>query len=362
MKYLLCLSLFLTASAFAKQQPNDHIADLKLVKNINSYRHQRITSRACFSPDSSKVVSASTAGTIRLLDLKTGENQVIARSTDFFTVQFSPDGKKVLTSSNDGTARLIDLNNKNSEIIFQSRYWLYEARFSPDGSMVVVLPFTSKQAPASIKYLVSGKVEVLEDLSNNSENFQFSPDSSKLITLSKEGIVRLRDFKEDTNEIVPLKYKADQIQFSPDGTKLIIVADNSVRSRDLKNDKEEIIQRSDEIFKKKKGIIDTISLSADGRKLVTVADKQFVWFKDLESGKCKMIIQHADYIERVVISADSSKVLTASIDGTARLRNLNTGIEKILKHNSWVSDARFSPDGTKIVTTTFAGDVDIWDI
>ena len=65
---------------------------------------------AAFSPDGSRIVTASRDNTARLWDAKTGAAlATLSGHTDAVTsAAFSPDGSRVVTASEDKTARLWD--------------------------------------------------------------------------------------------------------------------------------------------------------------------------------------------------------------------------------------------------------------
>jgi len=62
---------------------------------------------------------------------------------------------------------------------------------------------------------------------------------------------------------------------------------------------------------------------------------------------------HAEAVRRAVYSPDGKQVLTASLDGTARIWDANTGaqLRVFVRVESAVVNANYSSDGTKIVTT-----------
>lgn len=70
----------------------------------------------------------------------------------------------------------------------------------------------------------------------------------------------------------------------------------------------------------------------------------------------------------VVISAqfspDSRRVVTASLDGTARVWDAQTGrpLTEWLRHEDWVAYAEFSPNGTRVLTASSDGTARIWEL
>jgi WD domain, G-beta repeat/APAF-1 helical domain len=68
---------------------------------------------ASFSPDGSRIVTASRDRTARLWDAATGEQRATLRGHEdsVWSASFSPDGTRIITASRDRTARLWDTTN-----------------------------------------------------------------------------------------------------------------------------------------------------------------------------------------------------------------------------------------------------------
>ena len=62
-------------------------------------------------------------------------------------------------------------------------------------------------------------------------------------------------------------------------------------------------------------------------------------------------------------SPDGSRVVTASLDHTARVWNAETGAEvaTLSGHGDWVWTAAFSPDGSRVVTASEDRTARVWD-
>jgi WD40 repeat protein len=68
-------------------------------------------------------------------------------------------------------------------------------------------------------------------------------------------------------------------------------------------------------------------------------------------------------VQDAAFSTDAKQVVTASMDGTARVWDVMTGkpIGAAMKHAERVSTARFNLDGTNVLTASYDGTARIWD-
>ena len=95
---------------------------------------------AAFSPDGSRIVTASGDKTARIWDAATAKQiaVLLGHDTDVFSAAFSPDGSRVVTASADHTARIWDAASaKEITVLRGHEDELWSAAFSPDGSRIV---------------------------------------------------------------------------------------------------------------------------------------------------------------------------------------------------------------------------------
>jgi len=85
-----------------------------------------------------------------------------------------------------------------------------------------------------------------------------------------------------------------------------------------------------------------------------------VW--DAQTGQAIRTLRgHSDLVYSAAYSADGTRIVTASVDNTARVWDAQTGEQlAILPHESDVNSARFSPDGLQIVTASKDNTARIW--
>jgi WD40 repeat protein len=95
---------------------------------------------AAFSPDGSRIVTASWDKTARIWDAKTAKEIAVLRGHDGGTdsVAFSPDGLRIVTASTDETARIWDATTAKAIAVLRGHNNVVRsAAFSPDGSRIV---------------------------------------------------------------------------------------------------------------------------------------------------------------------------------------------------------------------------------
>src|SRR5262249_43627994 len=99
-----------------------------------------ITDRA-FSPDGSRVVTASGDETARIWDAETGATVVELKghANIVRTAAFSSDGSRIVTVSSDGTARVWNAKTGVSLFTIKVREDSVHAVFSVDGSRLIIV-------------------------------------------------------------------------------------------------------------------------------------------------------------------------------------------------------------------------------
>ena len=83
---------------------------------------------------------------------------------------------------------------------------------------------------------------------------------------------------------------------------------------------------------------------------------------DLETNRVIVVLQHQSYISFAEFSPDGTKVVTAD-SKVVKVWDIETGKAiASFEHRDYVQSAAFSHDGTRIVTASLDNTAKIWDI
>jgi WD40 repeat protein len=108
--------------------------------------HKYFVMSAAFSPDGSRILTASEDNTARIWDAATGKTITILRGHEqptglepiVYSAAFSPDGSRIVTASVDTTARIWDAaTGKEITVLRGHEGEVHSAAFSPDGARIV---------------------------------------------------------------------------------------------------------------------------------------------------------------------------------------------------------------------------------
>jgi WD40 repeat protein len=211
-----------------------------------------------------------------------------------------------------------------------------------------------------------------------------SPDGQKVATANAKGVIeiyqvqadqtlkserRIQNWLESGNQTTPLSTvltttsaanpsKAaviSQLTFSADGRLMLgIAADATVRIWEAESGELRQVLRGQNVQQAR--------FSPDGERVVTAGDRLAqIW--QVSSGQVVQSLQHPEEVRSASFSPDGQQVATASLDGTARIWEGQTGEEQFVLsgHQNAVLDAQFSPDGKLLVTASADGTARLWD-
>ena len=384
--------------------------------------HNGLIESVDWSPDSSRLLTGSNDGTVRVWDVgpTTGPRALLRLSAletsiDTFQAVFSPDGNSVLAGDGgpvfagpgNTIAKVWDVaSTGDAEWATMDVTGSYpgDAAFLPDGQELVLNPddtsvevralepgrqdrrtlaFDSGGPPdfvwridvtgdGSAIAVTFGSWVGVYDVATGNRRFALSdavdaawhPDGEHLVVAGADGAIRVLDRTGET--VRTLRTAGSEIwglDLSADGRLL-------ATTEPYPSDHAE--RPSVRIWDWARGEVittidtetETVSFDPDGSRVVTAPREGFpiVWDTDTGRRIAELSGHTGGAIFDPTFSPDGSSVATGSSDGSVRLLDPNSGVERLVLrgHDLAVTRVAFSPDGTKLASVSVDGTVRVW--
>ncbi|KAJ5559388.1 hypothetical protein N7513_001787 [Penicillium frequentans] len=324
--------------------------------------HSDNVNSIAWSPDGSRLASASYDDTARIWDPATGQciSTLEGHSSLVMSIAWSPDGSRLASASYDDTTRIWDpaTGESISTLKGHSRLVMSIA-WSPDGSR---LASASYDDTARIWDPATGQcISILEGHRSSVMSIAWSPDGSRLASASDDFTARIWD--PATGESISIlnghRSSVMSIAWSPDGSRLASASeDKTARIWDPATGE------SISILEGHSDNVNSIAWSPDGSRLASASDDFTARIWDPATGESISILKgHRSSVMSIAWSPDRSRLASASVDNTARVWDPATGqcISTFEGHSSWVTSVAWSPDGSRLASASVDNTARIWD-
>jgi WD40 repeat protein len=274
-------------------------------------------------------------------------------------VAFSPDGSRLVSASHDGTVKVWDAATGQTLATFPGVGPIHSAALSPDGTQLA----TGGHEVVKVREVETGR-ELLSLQGHTGEvwNVAFSPDGKRLASTGTDGTTRIWNTATGWEE---RSFKAaggrwDCLAVSPDGAR-IAVADQArtVKIWDLATGRDLLTPEGHA-----GSWIGGATFSPDGTRLAASYDTTVkVW--DVATGRDLLTLKgHTADANRLAFSPDGLRLASTSDDGTAKVWDLaaRRGVVTLKGHTAAVLSVAFSPDGARLVSASRDGTVRLWDV
>ncbi len=336
--------------------------------------HTRPVRSVAFSSDGRRLVTASGDNTARVWGVATGQQLAVLRPSKplhldediyvpFVNATFSSDGSRVLMACPDGAARVWDVSSRKELLFVRSKYdAVNQASFSPDGRRIAVATDGGDAQVWNID--PKGRVAEKRGHLDSVVYTAFSPNGKRLVTTGSDGTVRLglttskRNSQMKGLRSAVREARSDRIgdanaAFSPNGKLIYAVGrDGSAKILNLETG------RVVELLPSKQAA----RVPERGRPPAASAQPR------ARATRTKSV-----FATGASFSRDSTLLVTAQDDGTARVWDTRTGVSLAIFRgpaSTSLADTRkkraytaeFSPDERHVVTTSATGVAVVWGL
>jgi WD40 repeat protein len=321
--------------------------------------HRLTVSSARFSPDGSKIATASDDAWGRVWDSATGEllTLLVGHRSKHGPCVWTDSGRTVLTGAADSTLRSWDARTgEMRRVLLGANCGVF--------SSGVLSPSSGLYASAGTQDLRVFDLEtgVGQQLDCPAQVYGigFSPDGNRYATASSDGITRLFDVR--SHECLATDNSGSPVfnlAFTPDGSWIVTGgADGVVRWLDAHT---LALARS---FRAHAAEVNDVVFRPDGAEFLTTSvDRTAKVWNATDCSLRFTLSGHAHEISSGDYRADGERILTASGDGTARIWDdrdgelvLELGGQKAVQHRGLA----FSPDAAQLVSFDDSGTRE-WD-
>ena len=320
-----------------------------------------------FSPVGNIVATGGADGTVRVWDLAlrgrlaglAAVRPVLRHDLRVRTLEFSPDGRLLVTASDDRTVRVWDVASGVQLRRFEHPRAVRSARFSPDGRLIVTAP-VDRDPFARVFDVATGAVAALEHPGAVTDA-RFTPDNSRIVSSGRRNIfVWQRGTWRRLHLLAAHVSPVHGVSVSPDGTRAVSFDDSGI-GRMWRLDTGALIPG----YIRHENSIDSVVFSPDSSTVLTASSDLTarIWTGALSEFKTSLV-GHSEPVSSAAFSPDGLQILTASDDGTARLWKTSTeptlAVLGSAKHTGGATSIDTSADGSLVATSGVDGKVLIW--
>jgi WD40 repeat protein len=319
-----------------------------------------------FSPDGTHIACPSPDGTAIVWDARTGEEiyTLTGHTAAVKRVAFSPDGRRLASASQDGTARLWDVRTGREECVFRGHVkYLAGVAFSPDGRSLAACGEDPWREDGEVTVWDTGTHKEVRSLRSpyRVTAITYSPDGRQLACSCADEAVRVWE-SETGREVYSLWGHAGQVfgvAFSPDGTRLASGgSDQVVRAWDLATRREVFS------FRGHSDAVVGVAFSPDGRRLASASrDRTVKLWAVAESQPAVALRGGAGAVWGVAFSPDGRRLASATQEGIVQVWDVAAGAlaHSAQAHEKTAGAVAFSQDREALVSGGGDGLVKVWD-
>ena len=316
-----------------------------------------------FTNDNRYLISTSGGRAICVWDLQLEKQIMILEGHSGYVnfVSFNECNRQIISASEDKTIRVwsiesneipLVLNEFDSEVTYLS--------FSLDGKYLISASRDNELKTfdlSSIRQLQKSELQSLLSYENiNSRNRCFISSSKRMVCIDDLYTGEVIDLLKDE--------MSSDIRFaslSHDEKHLIIVTKQRFNNIEMWN-----VSTGKRIkcFEGHVEETNTAFISNNSKYILSASLDKTVRIWDVESGTARILEGHTDYVLYAIFSPDGKIIASASKDCTIRLWDVKTGalIYVLEGHSKRVKSVAFNPTGERLASISYDRTIKIWDV
>jgi len=337
------------------------------------YRGTDISSIAAI-PHSTRIVSASRDGTLRLWDVATRNHIAVLSGHEGHVsgIAPTPDGTRLVTGGEfDSTARIWNLNDGGRlerDIAVPNATSSFA--ITADGKRLAV---GASDGTISLLDLTSGRHLYSRRGHLGVSSLAITPDEKHLVTGGNPDHT-LQVWSLETGD------RLSQLNSNSPITAVAVTKDNAKAVIGLKNGMGQVwdldAQRKDFELHGHTGAITSVALTPDGKRIITASEDETARVWDRVTGRHLLTLKgHEGRVTSIAVTPDSTRAITGSgrrdshiirpiNDYSARVWDLTTGRQLAILngHTSPITTVAVTPNGERAVTGSQDQTARIWDL
>ena len=310
---------------------------------------------AAFSPKAGLVATSSSVGGVRLFDATSYRLLHILQHPGATTVVFSPDARLVASGARDGSVRVWEAGTGRLVNSVGHRGAIVSLGFTRDGQTLL----TASTDGAALWNAATG-LELRPIAEGQAlRGAVFSPDDRRVLTWTGGSAARV--YETATGNVLGRLDQVGEVttaEFSPQGDTVATAGRRNVYVWDTRSwQRRHLLEGHTQAIR-------AVAYSPDGQRLVSAGIDGAARVWDVVGGRLLgSWTGHSGVLLDVAYSPDGTALATASSDRTARVWPSTLGaVPAVLAgHRDSVTHVEFSSDGRSVLTAGVDGDARVWD-